>query len=199
MNGAALHNVSNALGAAAAAARLGVSRSEIAEALSTFGLTWSDNPGRCQWAHVSGVELLFDFGHNPHGIEAILGMARRVLASRPGSRLAVSIGQAGDRSDRDITNLAKSLVGASPDLVLARNIPGYERGRDVGEVARMLRDDLMVLGMADDGIRICDDEVQALETGYRWAKPGDLVVTLVHLERERVQQWLEEQGGSPHS
>jgi UDP-N-acetylmuramyl tripeptide synthase len=195
LGGAALHNVSNALGAAAIAGSLGVSEAVIAEALRSFGASWTDNPGRCHRARVGGVDFLFDFGHNPHGIRAVLGMARRLLAGRPQSRLAVSIGQAGDRSDRDIHNLAQALMAAEPELVLARDIPGYERGREEGEVARLLRSELLELGMPRGAIQLCRDEMHAVNAGLSWAKPGDLVVTLVHLRREDVACWLAERGG----
>jgi len=195
LDGAALHNVSNVLGAAAIACSLGVSESVIADALRSFGGDWSDNPGRCHRAQVEGVEFLFDFGHNPHGIRAVLEMARRLLAGRPQSRLAVSVGQAGDRSDRDIRNLAKALIATEPELVLARDIPGYERGREPGEVARVLRTELIELGMPADGVQLCRDEMDAVNAGLSWAKAGDLVVTLVHLKRDEVDQWLLEHGG----
>jgi UDP-N-acetylmuramyl tripeptide synthase len=196
IDGAALHNVSNALGAMAVASSLGVSYQVMAEALREFGSEWEDNPGRCQRAEIGGVNLIFDFGHNPHGIQAILGMARRLLERKPGARLGVSIGQAGDRSDRDIFNLAKSIWSADPSLVLARDIPGYERGREPGEVARLLQHHLVGLGMSKGCVQICDSELAALEAGFSWAEPGDILVTLVHLQREQVQDWLEERGAT---
>jgi cyanophycin synthetase len=195
LGGAAVHNVSNALGAAAIAGSLGIEDAVIAEGLRSFGGSWKDNPGRCHRADVDGVQFLFDFGHNPHGIRAVLGMARRLLNQGPGGRLAVSVGQAGDRSDRDIINLAEALRTVEPELVLARDIPGYERGRAPGEVASLLRSQLLEGGTPEEGVQLCADEMDAVAKGLAWARPGDLIVTLVHLEREKVALWLQERGG----
>ena len=39
-----------------------------------------------------------------------------------------------------------------------------------------------------------DDEIAALDLGMAWARPGDLIAVLVHIQRDEVQRWLELKG-----
>ena len=169
---------------------MGVSIEAIHRALSTFGSTPLDNPGRCQAVEIDGVRLFLDFGHNPHGLEAILSMARRLLGDSQG-RIAVSVGQAGDRTDPEILGLCDMLLSHGAVRVLLRNMKGYERGREEGAVAAMMRRELIGRGMEPESISVVDSETDALDAALKWAKPGDVVLLLVHLQREAVQQWLE--------
>jgi hypothetical protein len=75
--------------------------------------------------------------------------------------------------------------------VLLRNMKGYERGREEGAVAAMMRRELIGRGMEPESISVVDSETDALDAALKWAKPGDVVLLLVHLQREAVQQWLE--------
>lgn len=188
--GTALHNVTNALGAAALSHALGVPLSAIKEGLLDFGTEQTDNPGRCQLHAPHGVQVLLDFGHNPHGVRAILAMAREMLASRPEARLWVSLGQAGDRSDSDLLGLSEAVWEAHPDSVSLREVVGYERGRARREVAGIMSEKLMSLGLRPEGIHFHDDEVAAVKAALDWARPGDLIVHLIHIQREAVQEVL---------
>ena len=190
--GAAQHNVANALGAAALAHALGADDEAIRRALMHFGSNASDNPGRCTLEEVGGVRVLLDFGHNPHGVQAMLELASRLRSSKDGSRLAVSIGQAGDRTDEEIEELARTVHGAGPDLILFREVQGYERGRETGEVARIMSQTVEGLGQDMAFVHNPSDEVQALRLALDWACPGDLVLSLVHIERQGVQALLQE-------
>jgi len=191
--GAAHHNICNALAASAAASALGISREMIAEGLKGFGAKPGDNPGRCQLIEVQGRRILLDFGHNPHGLEAILSVAKNLLEQRPGSRLCVSLGQAGDRQNQEIIDLADTLSAVHPDRVIAREMTGYERGRGALEVPHLIRDGLCQRGMTMDQIGVVRDEIQALEEAMKWSRPGDLIMLLVHIERSAVADWIEQQ------
>ncbi|MBM65888.1 MAG: Mur ligase [Myxococcales bacterium] len=191
--GAARHNISNALAASAAASSLGLPLDKVAEALSGFGAAPQDNPGRCQLLEVAGRRLLLDFGHNPHGLEAILGLAQSLLDQRPNSRLCVSLGQAGDRLDEEILDLAATLAAVQPDQVIIREMTGYERGRADLEVPHLIQAGLLSRGISAAQIKIVRDEVAALEAAMDCTQPGDLCMLLVHLEREQVAQWIEAQ------
>ena len=70
--GAARHNIANALGAAALSHALGAEISQVSAGLLDFGGDSEDNPGRCNIEEHNGVQVLLDFGHNPHGVRAIL-------------------------------------------------------------------------------------------------------------------------------
>ena len=191
--GAAKHNVSNALAAAAAASVLGVEFQTIRAALSGFGDQPSDNPGRCQLVEVHGVKILLDFGHNSHGLKAILDLGKSLIAKQPGARLCVSLGQAGDRLDSEILALGDTLSAMGTDRVILREMAGYERGRAPAEVATMIRQRLIELEYDSTNIHIVKGEINALDDALSWSKPGDLIMLLVHLEREAVSQWITDQ------
>jgi cyanophycin synthetase len=189
--GAAQHNVANALGAAALSHVLGASFANIKEGLSGFGSTVGDNPGRCHIEEHRGVRLLLDFGHNPHGVRAILAMANLMRGENERERLCVSVGQAGDRSDEDLYELAKAVQESEPDRVSLREVPGYERGRAAGEVAAVMRSALLSLGQPDSSIIHHADEVSAMADALDWATEGDLVLHLVHMQRDAVREFLD--------
>ena len=191
--GAAKHNVSNALAAAAAASVLGVEFQTIRAALSGFGDQPSDNPGRCQLVEVHGVRIMLDFGHNSHGLKAILDLGKILIAKQPGARLCVSLGQAGDRLDSEILALGDTLSAMGTDRVILREMAGYERGRAPTEVATMIRQRLIEQDYDSTNIHIVKGEINALDDALAWSKPGDLIMLLVHLEREAVSQWINDQ------
>ena len=201
--GAAVHNVDNALAAAAVAHALGASAGSIRAGLESFGRRPDDNPGRLEVHDVAGVKVVLDFGHNPHGVQALAPMIATLRQAAPGdrghrgtdgpagaSRLMVVTGQAGDRSDHDIFELARAVIALGPERVAVRAMRGYERGRADGEVEGVLAAALSSLGLPADAFMRVGGEVEALEVGLDWAQPGDVVLVLVHIEREAVREWL---------
>jgi len=177
--GAATHNVANALAAAALAAALGLPDAAIAAGLRSF----VDNPGRAQLVQLGDVQLFLDFAHNSAGIA---GLGPLLAQIRAGARLLVSIGVAGDRRDDDIRDIARAVASLGPDLVLTRDLEHYLRGRAPGEVPALLEDSFAGLGIACERI---ESEVAAIRRGLTWARPGDVVAILVHVDRDEV--WAE--------
>jgi cyanophycin synthetase len=189
--GRAEHNVENALASAALAHGLGVDLEHICTGLTRFAGDATDNPGRCNLFELHGVQFLLDFGHNPHGLRAILKMARGLIDERPDGRLCITIGQAGDRSDDDLRGLAAVVHDTDPQRVLLREVPGYERGRERGEVTGILNDYLLEHGHSGTNVTTHNDEADTMKAALEWAQPGDLVVQLVHIDRDAVQEVLE--------
>jgi hypothetical protein len=70
---------------------------------------------------------------------------------------------------------------------------GYERGRAPTEVATMIRQRLIEQDYNSTNIHIVKGEINALDDALKWSKPGDLIMLLVHLEREAVSQWITDQ------
>ncbi len=185
--GAAAHNVANAMAAGALAAALGVPLETIAAALKTFGASVDDNPGRAERWRVGEVQVLLDFGHNPHGLAALAPMVRAAVG---GGRLLVSVGQAGDRSEEDLRGLVAGCMALGPARVIVRTLPGYARGRAEGEVEALLMAAFQGAGVPEGALSLSPGEVDALEAGLAWATPGDTVLHLVHVEREAVRERL---------
>jgi UDP-N-acetylmuramyl tripeptide synthase len=186
----ARYNIENLAGTALSALLMGMPVSEIARTLGRFGSGHADNPGRLQSWRFADVQVLMDYAHNPEGMQGFLAIARAFTGS---GRLAVLLGQAGNREDADIRKLAASLAGFHPDLAVLKDMAGYERGREVGEVPGILRDELLRCGMPDDAVSTCLDEVQAVRLILAWAQSGDVLALPVHglNERNAVQDLLD--------
>ncbi len=184
--GHARHNVDNALGAAALAFAMGCDHAAIAAGLGGFGTR--DNPGRLERYVVDGVNVLLDFAHNPHGVNAL---AAAIAHVRGPHRLLVVLGQAGDRTQHDLGELTRATLELAPDRVLVRPMRGYERGRVPGEVEALLQLEFFNRGLPADAFALVDDEIAALDAGMAWARPGDLIAVLVHIQRDEVHRWLD--------
>src|SRR3546814_956507 len=107
-------------------------------------------------------------------------LLRAVGADRRDGRLAVILGHAGNREDADLRAVATTAAGFGPELVVLKDIGGYERGRESGDVARIMREALGEAGIGDDAIETRLDEVEAARRPLEWARDGDLVVLPVH-------------------
>ena len=105
--------------------------------------------------------------------------------------LSVSIGQAGDRSDRDLVELCETIAEAKPARVFLRDMSEYLRGRLPLEVPNILLQTLSQLGLPKSQTKICSSELAALQEALSWAKSGDVVVHLVHTDREAIQAHLQ--------
>lgn len=199
--GRARHNIQNALAAAAAAHSLGVSDQAITDALREFGSLPADNPGRSRvWTLPRDdgreVRVLLDFAHNFAGLAAIAELVRGLIGDAQ-VRLALGFGMAGDRSDEELRELGAALTQFDPAWVILREQPHYLRGRKVGEVPALLEQGLRdSLYPATRIVRTSDEPSsieQAIELG------AELVVMLVHTEREAVARWLQAHGARPDS
>ncbi|HEX6617777.1 MAG TPA: Mur ligase family protein, partial [Gemmatimonadales bacterium] len=184
--GAARHNVANALAAVAAASVLGVPVETIARALRRFGRNGKDNAGRANFMDRGGVRVLVDYAHNPHGMAALAEMARGI----PARRRLIMIGQAGDRSDEAIRELARAALALEPDRILLKDMDRYLRGRAPGEVPSLMADELARRGVPADAVSRPGSELDAVREALAWARPEDLLVLTVHQDRDEVLELL---------
>ena len=176
LGGAARHNVANALGASAFCWSLGISLADIRAGLET--MSQDANPGRGNVYEIDGYTVLVDFAHNPEALEALLDMANRLEPARK----ALCFGQAGDRPDDLIRELARSAWESGLDQVFVSELARYHRGREQGEVYGVIRDELIQCGAQPDQVGHRMEEIESLEAAMEWAEPGDLIVMLA-LER----------------
>ena len=195
VGGSAGYNISNIAGAALAATALGIQPATIARVLATFGSAHGDNPGRLQRFRLGSggdtVQVLLDYAHNPDGLRGLLKVAADL---RDGGRLALLLGQAGNREDRDIIALARVAASARPDRVWLKDIGGeYLRGREPGAIAAILSGELQASGMPPDALPVCLDEALASREAIEWARAGDFLVLPIHepAPRDEVVALLE--------
>jgi cyanophycin synthetase len=199
LGGAARHNVANALAAMAAADALGVPPVAMAAALGRFGTAPEQNPGRANVYHIGGVVVVIDYAHNPHGMAALARMSRAM----PARRRLVMLGQAGDRTDEAIRELARAAWTAGPDRVVIKEMERYLRGRGAGEIPALLADEFSKLGLPPGAIARPGSELDGVRDALAWARPGDLLLLAVHQDRPQVHALMETlrtsgwQAGSP--
>jgi UDP-N-acetylmuramyl tripeptide synthase len=191
--------VANALAAVGMAAALGLEAETMATVLRKFGHDPADNPGRATLLDIGGIHILLDYAHNPHGMSALVRLAQRL----PAKRRLVMVGQAGDRSDEAIRQLARAVWSLRPNHVVVKDMDEYLRGRPVGEVPALLADEFARLGLPDQAISRAGPDIAGVRTSLEWALPGDLLVLAVHQDRRAVLELLdglaqaEWKGGEP--
>ena len=186
MKGAARYNIANCLNAISLAKMLNLSNSAIRDALSRFGGSFRENPGRGNFIHIDGVTVLMDFAHNPHGMKAIIEMIRQV----PARRRLILVGQAGDRSNGDIRALVEATAVLEFDKVIAAEIPKYLRGRESGEVPGLIRSAFEELGIGRDDVELSPDYLSGVRSALEWSQSGDLLLLLVLDQKEEVFEFI---------
>lgn len=184
MSGSAQYNVENLAAAACIAFSLGVELPAIKTTALRFGSQNSDNPGRLQRWQVGGASVLIDYAHNPEGLQGFLSIVQNQQAT---GRLALLLGQAGNREDADIRALAKVAASFKPDFVVLKDIDGFIRGREPGEVAAILKTALIEHGIPEVCIAIQLDEVEAVRSILAWAKVGDMLALPIHSTNGRAE------------
>ena len=178
VEGRADYNVANLCAAALAAAALGVEPAAIARVCASFGTRPDDNPGRLMRFEAAGVRVIVDYAHNPEGLRGLLEVAERLRAGQ--GRLGLLLGHAGNREDADLERLAATAAEFRPSLVVVKELEGYLRGRQPGEVPRILRAELLRRGLPEAALFQRPTEVEAAQLALEWARPGDVLVLPVH-------------------
>ena len=172
IEGKALHNVQNAMFAAAMAFAMGVRLEDIRHGLRTFDTTFFQAPGRLNVYDQHPFRVIFDYGHNADAIEQLCQLANRLDVK--GRRICV-LSAPGDRRNQDIEDIGTVAGAAMFDHYICRRDDG-RRGRGDQEVPRMIEQALLAHGIGADRVSIIIDEQEAIEAALRMAMPGDLVL-----------------------
>jgi cyanophycin synthetase len=133
LNGMAEFNVSNVMAAIAAVRAFGLSPAEITDSLLQFSADGS-NPGRANLFRMHRGYVLLDYGHNAEAIAAVA----RMSAAADCSRVTGIVTVPGDRADWVIEEAGRVAARGFQRLVIREDTD--LRGRQSGEVARILRD-----------------------------------------------------------
>jgi cyanophycin synthetase len=168
--GKASFNTANALAAVLATFATQIHVSDIVSGLQSFFQSATTTPGRLNFVEFDGFRVLIDYAHNPHGLAA---MSRLAEAMRR-NRLVCVLGLPGDRRDEDIRQAGR-IVGEHFDRVIVRDDFDL-RGRNPGDVARIIRDGLLAGGLRESQITEVPVEEEAIAHAVSEAQPGDLIV-----------------------
>ncbi len=171
LEGRAMHNVQNAMFAAAMAFSLGLKLEDIRHGLRTFDTTFFQAPGRMNIYDEHPFKVILDYGHNPAAVEAMCQLVKRLDVQ--GRRLCV-LAAPGDRRDEDVAEIGRIAAGHFDHYICRRD--DQLRGRKPDEVPKLLRDALLANGIAADRIQMIPDEQMAVDAALREATAGDLVL-----------------------
>jgi len=185
-NGSAIHNVQNALGVVGLCRALKLPYPAISSGLKSFGSNAEDNPGRGNCYQVNGCDVIVDFAHNEHSMNAVVDMVNRMPAN---NRIAM-FGHAGDRSDQDIRDLTNAVVKLNSSLYIVNELEAYLRGRELGDIPALVKSELAKHNVADKDIAIAENPLLGAKLAIKNAQSGDVVLLFVLDQREEVHEWL---------
>ena len=184
--GAARYNISNALGAMTLCHVLGASDKALADGLKAFSGNADENPGRGNLFEKNGVRIFLDFAHNEHGIKAISDTIRAFGAKRH----IVLMGQAGDRLDKDIGDFVRAVCKLNLDQLMVCKLPGYGRGRELGDVPVLIRDVAIEEGIPEQDVNLFESPIEGATSALANARPGDCLVFLALTQRDEVLELI---------
>lgn len=171
LEGRAVHNVQNAMFAAAITYSMGVKLDDIQHGLRTFDTTYFQAPGRMNIFDEHPFKVILDYGHNPAAIQVMVQLIERLECK--GNREVV-LAAPGDRRNEDIQEMARVSAGHFDRYICRRD--DHLRRREPDEVPGLLRDALREAGVSDDKIRVIPDEQEAVDTALRTAETDDLLL-----------------------
>jgi cyanophycin synthetase len=183
--GVAVHNIQNALAAAAAAYGLGVPVATIRRALGSFTSTVAVNPGRMNIVEVADFQVMIDYGHNHDGFVNIV----RAIRQMPASRRVGVVTIPGDRGDAYLRR-GGEIAGQGFDRIIIKE-DGDLRGRKPGEIAELLLAGVLASGMSPAAVEIVLDEKEAVRYAMETAQSGDLIVVFYEKFQDVYETVLE--------
>ncbi len=173
IEGKAMHNVQNAMFAAAIAYSFDVSLEDIRQGLRIFSTSFYQAPGRLNIYDELSFKVILDYAHNPAAIKGIADLASR-LETRGKRHIVIAI--PGDRRDEDIVEAAIAVSGVFDSFICKAD--DNRRGRGHDEVPQLLRKTLLENGVDDAAIQIIPDEQEAVEKSLHDCVEGDLLIIL---------------------
>jgi cyanophycin synthetase len=189
MGGTAKFHIENCLAAAAALRAIGLSRTQVGDALVSFQPDLQ-NRGRCMiYRMPNNSHVVLDYGHNPAGFERV----GEWLRLTPHRSLIGVVGVPGDRATHIIEQSGKSLAAIFDSFVVKEDLD--KRGRREGEVAMIIARQIRV-NAPQKPCTIILSEKEALISATRSCKPGD-IVTMFYEKFAPLDEWLKSAGGQP--
>jgi cyanophycin synthetase len=171
IEGKAMHNVQNAMFAAAMAFSFGKDLDVIRNGLRTFDTSFFQSPGRTNIYNEHPFKVILDYAHNPAGFKAMADLADKL---DPEGKRVMVISAPGDRRDEDIRDSVAACLPHFTHFVCKAD--SNRRGRGDDEIPQLIRSYLIELGVDDSNITVIADEEPAVDHALSIAEAGDLVV-----------------------
>ena len=171
IDGKAMHNVQNAMFAAAICFSMGKSLEDIRQGLRTFATSYFQAPGRLNIFEEHPFKVILDYGHNPAAIEAMTKLCTQL---EPKGRKILCFSMPGDRRDEDIIAAAEIVAGKFDHYICKAD--DSRRGRGDAEVPELLRKTLLKNGISEGQIEVIPSEVEAVDAALNMGVFDDLVM-----------------------
>jgi len=171
IEGKAIHNVQNAMFAAAMAYSFGKDLDDIRNGLRTFDTSFFQSPGRTNVYNEHPFKVILDYAHNPAGFAAMADLADRL---EPTGRRSIVFSAPGDRRDEDIRESVQACLPQFTHFICKADINRRGRGHD--ELPQLVRKYLLELGVDEDNISVIPEEEAAVDHALEAAEEGDLLV-----------------------
>lgn len=168
LDGRAVFNILNVLAATAVAHGFGINIEAIRGALLTFNPSVTQNPGRLNLFTVGAKTVLIDYAHNIPALKSLQAFITRY----PHRRRKVVFGGTGNRRDEDIIGIGELLGSFYQQVYLDDADP---RGREPGEVPRLVREGLLKAGLDPGAISEEADETTMVAQALQELQDGDLL------------------------
>ncbi len=171
IEGKAMHNVQNAMFAAAMAYSFDLDLDQIRQGLRTFNTSFFQAPGRMNVYDEHSFRVILDYAHNAAAFSVVVDLVDKLDDH---NRKFVTFSCPGDRRDEDIMEAAEVIAGHFDHYVLKADDNRRKRGHD--EVPQMLKTGLLANGVKENAITIIADEAEAIEATLAMAGEKDLVI-----------------------
>lgn len=172
--------VENTLAATAATWSLGIPAEVIRAGLETFAASIDKVPGRFNLMDVNGATVVFDYGHNPSSLVALLS----ALSQFPHGKRTCIYSAAGDRRDADMIRQGELLGEAFDRVILYED--HYMRGRESGAIMKLFK-----AGLAKGSRVKVVEEFQgwanSLQSALDAIQPGELLMVQADVIDETVE------------
>jgi hypothetical protein len=111
------------------------------------------------------------------------------VANKP-ERVWLMWGQTGDRLNL-VDKMCQITAEFNPDFMLIKDVPGYLRGAEEGEMPTAIEKGLLKYGMTEDKLKHFEDEIPGLQYALDHAKLGDVHIMLIDKAPEKAISLIE--------
>ncbi|NEZ03246.1 hypothetical protein G4Y73_03665 [Wenzhouxiangella sp. XN201] len=189
--GAAEHNVLNALHAAVAAYLTDMPVKAIACGLCALEPVYESVPGRLTFYRELPFDVCMDYAHNPAGVQTLCDFVDRLPVA--GRRILCF--SCSNANSNDFIRETGAAAAGRFDHYICKNFSKLF-GREPHEGPRLLSEGLAAAGVPPDAMTCIESEPEAIDAALAMGRPGDLVVIVGGKRRdalwEQILRWKTE-------
>jgi UDP-N-acetylmuramyl pentapeptide synthase len=170
-NGAARHNISNAMHAISGAHALGLRMTSIRQALAGFEMGYESLPGRLNVHDNGRFHIIMDYAHNADGLKQLVRFCDQFPCQ---GRKILRFGVSPKASEAACLGAAATVAGHFDHYICSAK-PGYVKSDGV-DTAAVLQRGLMLSGVTGGQVEVFTDMSRSVEYPASLCHPGDLLV-----------------------